>query len=124
MAFTFMHKKDNTISISARVSTISKRGKAISTLRTIGSFSPSKTWEEMPQDIKIEAEAVDEAIWKAIYEKRKDIIEAGLKRSGKEVVKTVDAIIENPMLLKTISPEKLEQLKKIWEKEAKETNKK
>ena len=117
MAFTFLHKKDNTISISARVSSISKRGKTISTLKLLGSFSPSKPWEDMPEKVLVEAEPVDEVIWKAIYEKRKEVIEAGLKRGGKDVEKTADAIIGNPTLLKSLSPEKLEQLKKILEKE-------
>ena len=124
MAFTFLHKKDNTISISARVSSISKRGKTISTLKLLGSFSPSKPWEDMPEKVRVEAEPVDEVIWKAIYEKRKEVIEAGLKRGGKDVEKTADAIIGNPVLLKSLSPEKLEQLRKALEKETKETTKK
>ena len=124
MAFTFLHKKDNTISISARVSSISKRGKTISTLKLLGSFSPSKAWEDMPEKVLVEAEPVDEVIWKAIYEKRKEVIEAGLKRGGKDVEKTADAIIGNPALLKSLSPEKLEQLRKALEKETKETTKK
>ena len=124
MAFTFLHKKDNTISISARVSSISKRGKTISTLKLLGSFSPSKPWEDMPEKVLVEAEPVDEVIWKAIYEKRKEVIEAGLKRGGKDVEKTLDAIIGNPTLLKSSSPEKLEQLRKALEKETKETTKK
>ena len=124
MAFTFLHKKDNTISISARVSSISKRGKTISTLKLLGSFSPSKPWEDMPEKVRVEAEPVDEVIWKAIYEKRKEVIEAGLKRGGKDVEKTADAIIGNPALLKSLSPEKLEQLRKALEKETKETTKK
>ena len=124
MAFTFLHKKDNTISISARVSSISKRGKTISTLKLLGSFSPSKPWEDMPEKVRVEDEPVDEVIWKALYEKRKEVIEAGLKRGGKDVEKTADAIIGNPVLLKSLSPEKLEQLRKALEKETKETTKK
>ena len=116
MSFTFLHRKrDNTISISARVPGTTKKGRTISTLKTVGNFSPLTPWEELPQVVRDAAAEVDIEIWKALHSRAKEIVAAGLKAGQKDIEKTLEALVASPETLAGLGEEKLAELKKAIE---------